>query len=71
MKDRFIKKDEDLLMLSIKETAFFKEHMRNAWSTGRRFKKDLFLKREENMDIKDIPDEICKFEEWFSKHYKG
>ena len=50
-------------------SAFFKEHLRKAWSNGRMFDMEQYRNRSVDTDIKDVPDKALKFEEWFSRHY--
>ena len=61
--------DEQLLISAVMSSAFFKEHLRKAWSNGRMFDMEQYKNRSVDTDIKDVPDKALKFEEWFSRHY--
>jgi hypothetical protein len=63
------KTDEQLLISAVMSSAFFKEHLRKAWSSGRMFDMEQYKNRSVDADIKDVPDKALKFDEWFSRHY--
>lgn len=62
--------DEQLFISGIINSSFFKEHIRNAWSNGRMFDKELHNNRSLQTDVSELPDKALRFEEWFSRHYK-
>lgn len=62
-------KDNELLISAIKETSFFKESIRNAWSADRMFKKEEFLKRDKKPASPETDTRALIFEEWWTRKY--
>lgn len=64
------KTDEQMLISTIINTDFFKEHLRKAWSNGRMFDMELYKNRDVDTDVTNVDSKALKFEEWFSRNYK-